>query len=91
LGFGPFQNKKEAENGLKYIKTKFARSLLSIKKVTQDLNGDKWEWVPTQNFSDKSDIDWSKSVAEIDRQLYKKYGLTEDEINFIETNVKEME
>ena len=37
-----------------------------------------------------SDIDWSKSVAEIDQQLYRKYDLTADEIEFIETHVKEM-
>ena len=47
------------------------------------------QWVPMQNFTDNSDIDWSKSISEIDQQLYRKYGLSE-EINFIETNVKEM-
>ena len=43
-----------------------------------------------QDFTAHSDIDWSKSVAEIDRQLYRKYDLTADEIEFIETHVKEM-
>jgi hypothetical protein len=50
-----------------------------------------WKYVPLQDFTENSDIDWSKSVEEIDQQLYKKYGLTPDEIKFIETHVKEME
>ena len=51
---------------------------------------DKWKYVPLQDFTAHSDIDWSKSVAEIDQQLYRKYDLTADEIEFIETHVKEM-
>ena len=43
-----------------------------------------------QDFTANSDIDWSKSIAEIDKQLYKKYCLDEQEIEFIETHVKEM-
>lgn len=39
----------------------------------------------------KSDIDWSKSISEIDKQLYKKYNLTQEEIDFIESKVKPME
>ena len=91
LGIGGFETRSEADAVLKYIKTKFARALLGVLKVTQDLNADKWKYVPLQNFTENSDIDWSKSVPEIDQQLYKKYGLTPDEIKFIETHVKEME
>ena len=47
--------------------------------------------MPLQDFTANSDIDWSKSVHERDEQLYQKYGLSENEVNFIETNVKEME
>ena len=75
---------------LKYIKTKFARALLGVLKTTQDITPDKWKYVPLQDFTAYSDIDWSKSVAEIDQQLYRKYDLTADEIEFIETHVKEM-
>ena len=53
-------------------------------------NRDVWKYVPLQDFTSDSDIDWSKSVHEIDLQLYQKYGLSEDEIDFIETHVKEM-
>ena len=73
-----------------YIKTKFARTMLGVLKITQDCPGPKWKYVPLQDFTSSSDIDWSKSISEIDQQLYKKYGLSEEEINFIETNVKEM-
>lgn len=47
-------------------------------------------FVPLQDFTPSSDIDWSKSIHEIDLQLYKKYGLNQEEIDFIEKNVKEM-
>lgn len=90
ISIGFFDNVIEAENLLKYIKTKFARALLGILKITQDNPPEKWKYVPLQDFTDSSDIDWSKSIPEIDQQLYKKYGLSQKEIDFIETNVKEM-
>lgn len=43
-----------------------------------------------QDFSSLSDINWSQSIPDIDKQLYKKYGLSQDEIDFIESHVKEM-
>lgn len=89
-GIGDFQDQAEAHNTLLYTKTKFARTLLSIVKVTQNVNAETWKYVPLQDFTDNSDIDWSKSIPEIDRQLYAKYGLDNNEINFIETHVKEM-
>ena len=49
-----------------------------------------WRYIPKQNFTNKSEIDWSKSIREIDRQLYHKYDLSKEEIDFIENNVKEM-
>jgi type II restriction enzyme len=64
--------------------------LLGAKKVTQDNNKEVWVLIPIQDFTSSSDIDWSQSVAEIDVQLYKKYGLSQEEIDFIETHVKEM-
>ena len=91
ISIGAFNNILEAINAGKYIKTKFARALLGILKVTQDCPGPKWEYVPLQDFTENSDIDWSKSIAEIDQQLYKKYGLSPEEIDFIEEKVQEME
>ena len=90
ITIGAFATEYEANSLLKYIKTKFARALLSILKVTQHVTPEKWKYVPLQDFTSTSDIDWSQSIAEIDQQLYKKYGLSDEEIQFIETHVKEM-
>jgi type II restriction enzyme len=90
IGIGAFDNENEANNALKYLKTKFSRTMLSVLKNTQHNEKDTWRKVPLQDFTDNSDIDWSKAIPEIDKQLYKKYGLTQEEIDFIETNVKEM-
>ena len=91
ISFGAFDNREEAENLLKYIKTKFARTMLGTLKITQSNKKDTWRNVPLQNFTNNSDIDWSQSIAQIDKQLYKKYGLDEREIKFIEEKVREME
>ncbi|MEE1211793.1 MAG: Eco57I restriction-modification methylase domain-containing protein [Treponema sp.] len=90
LGIGAFDSKEEAGNALKYVRTKFARTMLGILKITQDNPIETWRLVPLQNFKTNSDIDWSKSIPEIDKQLYKKYGLSADEISFIESKVREM-
>ena len=63
---------------------------MGVLKVTQDLTPGKFKYVPLQNFSSLSDINWSVSIPEIDRQLYAKYSLDENEIAFIESHVKEM-
>lgn len=65
--------------------------MLGILKITQDLTPKKWAFVPLQDFTANSDIDWSQPIAEIDSQLYAKYGLDDDEIAFIESHVKEMD
>lgn len=91
IGIGNFKTQLEAINVTKYIKTKTVRALLGILKITQDIVPSKWAYVPLQDFTDKSDINWNTSISNIDKQLYKKYGLTDEEISFIETNVKEME
>ena len=88
---GSFDSKAEAQNCMKYIKTKFCRALLSTLKITQHNPKSTWRNVSLQDFKPGSDIDWSKPIDEIDKQLYKKYKLNEDEINFIETRVKAME
>jgi len=90
IGIGAFNMPEEAEAAMKYVKSKFARTMLGILKITQHNPPEKWKYVPLQDFTANSDIDWSQSVAEIDRQLYAKYRLDETEINFIETHVKEM-
>lgn len=90
LTIGSFPSKLEPENIIKYIQTKFLRFLVLQKKKTQNVSRGVFEFVPIQDFTDKSDIDWTKSIHEIDLQLYRKYNLTDDEIKFIETHVEEM-
>lgn len=91
ISIGAFTAIIEAESCLKYIKTKFVRSMLGVLKVTQDNNKDVWKFVPIQDFSKKSKIDWTKSIFEIDQQLYAKYKLNQDEIDFIEKMIKPMD
>lgn len=91
LSIGRFTTETEANNCLKYIKTKFARTMLGTLKVTQHNNLPTWANVPMQDFTSDSDIDWSESVHDIDLQLYRKYNLSDKEIDFIESHVKEME
>ena len=91
ISMGMFAIEVEAECLRKYIKTKFTRAMLGIKKVTQHNPKATWEYVPMQDFTEDSDIDWSKSISEIDKQLYSKYGLSKEEIDFIETKVSSME
>ena len=105
LSIGKFSTQMEADACLKYIKSKFARTMLGTLKVTQDNPRETWTNVPLQDFTSESDIDWNKSVSvvdaaakkkyqldinEIDAQLYAKYRLTKEEITFIETHVQEM-
>lgn len=91
ISIGEFGSVEEAEACLKYVKTKFTRTMLGVLKVTQHNPSKTWKYVPLQDFTSSSDIDWSQSVHEIDVQLYKKYGLSDEEIEFIEIHVKEMD
>ncbi|MDD3939874.1 MAG: Eco57I restriction-modification methylase domain-containing protein, partial [Patescibacteria group bacterium] len=90
LQVGAFTSKEEADNCMRYLKTKLTRALLGTLKITQNNSSDVWKNVPLQDFTEKSDIDWSKSISEIDKQLYKKYQLSNEEIKFIEDNVQPM-
>jgi len=90
MSIGCFDTEQEATACYKYVCSKFCRVMLGILKITQHNSPDKWKYVPLQDFTSSSDIDWSKSIPEIDRQLYQKYGLSEEEVDFIESHVKEM-
>lgn len=91
LTIGSFDTEGEAQACLKYVSSKFARAMLGVLKATQHNPASTWKHVPLQDFTNSSDIDWSKSIPEIDQQLYAKYGLDADEIAFIEEKVKPME
>ena len=92
ISIGEFNTFFEAESMLKYLKCKFTRAMLGVLKVTQNnKTKDVWSKIPLQDFSKKSDINWSKSISDIDKQLYKKYKLSKEEIAFIEEKVQPMD
>lgn len=90
LAIGPLDNEIIAKNVCTYMKSKFFRIIVGIRK-NKNMTRDTYAFVPLQDFTEHSDIDWSKSVEEIDQQLYKKYNLTDEEITFIESMIKPME
>lgn len=90
ISVGSFTNSREAINLSKYMNTKFFRFMLGIMKISQVLTSNVYKFVPIQDFTSKSDIGWKLSIEEIDRQLYKKYKLTKEEIKFIEGMIKPM-
>ena len=73
------------------MKTKFLRFMVGVLKVSQNIYQNVYKLVPLQDFTDKSDIDWSLSISEIDAQLYTKYNLSDTERNYIEYIIKPME
>jgi hypothetical protein len=87
---GVFDNQEVADNLSNYLRTRFLRFLLSTVLLTQNISKGMFAFVPVQNFTESSDINWSKSIPEIDQQLYKKYNLSEEEIAFIESMIKPM-
>lgn len=91
ITIGSFDTEAEGEVCRKYLMTKFARAMLGVLKITQHNPRATWQYVPAQDFSPSSDIDWSKSISEIDQQLYAKYGLDDEEIAFVEDKVKPMD
>ena len=91
IQIGPFDTESEMKHMYKYLCTKFFRFMVGIRKHDQGASRSVYHYVPLQDFTNKSDIDWNKTISEIDKQLYKKYGLSEDAIEFIEEKVEPME
>ena len=81
LEIGNFETREEAENAMSYLKTKFFRCLVGICKQTQHATKQVYHYVPLQDFSKP----WT------DEELYKKYDLTQEEVDFIESMIKPME
>ena len=90
LVVGPFNTKSEQLNCHKFMQTSFFRVLLYFGRGTMQVSQEVFRFVPIQDFTKNSDIDWSKTVAEIDHLLYAKYKLTSEEIQFIESTIKPM-
>ena len=89
--YAKFDSHVEAVDFAAYLKTRFFRILVCAAKVTQHAQDRVYRFVPLQDFTSKSDIDWSRPVPEIDAQLYAKYGITRPEQEFIESMIKPME
>lgn len=89
--YAKFASHREAVNFASYLKTRFCRILVSAIKITQHSQDRVFRFVPLQDFTASSDIDWSKPIPDIDKHLYAKYGLTEAEQKFIESMIKPME
>jgi hypothetical protein len=90
ISFGSFETQLEAEACKKYLQSKFARTLLGVLKVTQHNSREVWQYIPLQDFTLNSEIDWNGSIQEIDNQMYSKYNLNTEEIGFIENMIKPM-
>lgn len=91
IPIGNFETKLEAKALVTYINSKFLRFMVGILKTSQNILQNVYQFVPLQDFTENSDIDWSKSIPEIDKQLYAKYKLTNEEIDFIEKMIKPMD
>lgn len=91
ISFGSYESKFEAQNNMKYLKTRFARLMLGVLKITQDNPPSKWKYVPLFDFGSNSNIDWTKSISEIDKQLFQLFSLNDDEINFVLKRISSME
>lgn len=78
---GAFKKKTDAKNCLVYAKSRFVRFLISILSFSQDITRERFAYVPMQDFSER----WT------DEKLYKKYGLSKEEVEFIESMIRPME
>ncbi len=86
-----FSNEKDAKHFANYMKTRFVRFLIYLTLSSMHITQKNFQFVPLQDFSSSSDIDWNKPIPEIDKQLYKKYGLTQEEIDYIESIIRPMD
>lgn len=90
LVIGNFSCEEDATNLLSYLKTRFVRFLILLALSSIHISRSTFSFVPMQDFTPQSDIDWNKSVTEIDKQLFDKYGFTPEEIELIEGMIKPM-
>ncbi|AVM67321.1 restriction endonuclease [Peptostreptococcaceae bacterium oral taxon 929] len=90
IPIGKFDTLQEAKNLKKYLESKFLRYLVTLVKSSHNTTQIVYRFVPMQDFTNNSDIDWSKSIDEIDEQLFDKYELSEEERNIIKNSIKDM-
>lgn len=90
IPIGKFDNLFEAESLQKYLKTKFLRYMVSLVKSSQNTTQIVYRFVPMQDFTGTSDIEWSKLINNIDEQLFDKYNLSIEEREHIKNSIKDM-
>jgi site-specific DNA-methyltransferase (adenine-specific) len=78
---GPFESKEQADIAARYLQTSFLRFLVSLRKISQHAMRGVYHWVPQQ--------DWTQEWT--DKKLYQKYGITEEEVAFIDRMIRPME
>ena len=82
--------RQEIEALGKYLQTKFSRFLHSLAKGSQDATAKTYRFIPLQDFTSDSDIDWNNPIIDIDEQLFEKYRLTSSEMKYIKNNIKKI-
>lgn len=90
IPIGDFSTEQEAINLSKYLLTKFLRFMVGILKSSQNISQIVYKFVPMQDFTNQSDIDWENTIDEIDEQLFDKYGLSNEEREYIKSSIEEM-
>lgn len=90
LCIGPFSNREQAEAATKYMGTKFFRAMIGILKTTQHSTG-TYHLIPLLDFTENSEINWKESYKNIESNIYLKYGLDSEEIDFIQNKIREVE
>lgn len=89
--YAAFDTQEEVENFIKYYKTRFFRFLVSVLKITQDAMKRVYRYVPVQDFTNRSNVDWSADVDSLDNQLFTYYGLDSEEVLFIRRTIEAMD
>ncbi|WP_195837843.1 hypothetical protein [Anaerococcus porci] len=90
IPIGKFETIEEAQNLKKYLESKFLRFMVTLVKSSQNTTQIVYRFVPLQDFTSESDIDWTKSINEIDKQLFDKYNLSNEEREHIKSSIKDM-
>ncbi|MBQ3468041.1 Eco57I restriction-modification methylase domain-containing protein [Candidatus Saccharibacteria bacterium] len=89
--YASFGSAVEAKNFIKYLETRFFRALVLARKIAQSAPRKSYRFVPLQDFSASSDIEWNASIEHIENQLYEKYKLSKSEVEYIHRIIKKMD
>lgn len=90
IPIGDFETEEEAINLSRYLSTKFSRFMVGILKSSQNIYQIVYKFVPVQDFTNNSDINWNVPIEDIDEQLFDKYNLSNEEREYIRTTIKEL-